>query len=63
MCVENEGRPAAAALVDFVDAAVRAYSSGYSMSKVLLELDVSASLRSFFGTFYLVLFCYICLGG
>lgn len=42
MCVENEGRTAAAALVDFADSVVRAYSSGYSMNKILLELDVSA---------------------
>ncbi|CAM9842540.1 unnamed protein product [Discosporangium mesarthrocarpum] len=40
MCVMNEGRPLAAAMVDFVDGAVAVYLSGYSKRALRLELQL-----------------------
>ena len=38
LCVENAGRPAAAALAQFVRATAAAYKAGHSMSRLQLEV-------------------------
>eukprot|EP00752_Nemacystus_decipiens_P014145 g12578.t2 len=40
MCVENKGRPLARALTDFVEYAIEALASGYSVEALLLELQL-----------------------
>ncbi|GMH38610.1 hypothetical protein BSKO_06494 [Bryopsis sp. KO-2023] len=42
VCVENSGRPAAAALTDFVGQAMEAFLAGYSLKKLLLEMEFGA---------------------
>lgn len=39
LCLQNEGRPAAAALVELVRAACQAYAQGIDLDLLLLELE------------------------
>ena len=39
LCLQNNGRPAAAALVELVRAACEAYAAGISLERLVLELE------------------------